>query len=59
MQYYETPRLATLADGAKVPSILGEFVANIELRTIAGVVELPNTTIDILQGPEKGNLPKK
>ena len=56
MEFFKEPRLATLANGAKVPAIIGQFVSDIELLTSAGIVELPGTTVDILKGPEQGNL---
>ena len=53
---YEPWKNAKLADGTLKPLISGYCVANVVLKTKAGKVLLPQTHIDILQGPEDGNL---
>ena len=53
---YEPWKLAQLADGTQKPMISGYCIADIVLRTKAGDVVLTNTHIDVLQGPEHGNL---
>ena len=52
MSKYSPPRTAILANGAKVPSILGYLVADVMVKTRAGEVILPQTKIDVLKGPE-------
>ena len=47
---------ATLADGTRKKVISGYCIADIVLQTKAGKLNLPRTHIDILQGPESGNL---
>lgn len=53
---HEKWRDTKLADGTVKPLISGYCVADIVLRTKAGKVLLPQTHIDVLQGPEDGNL---
>ena len=53
---YENWRDAKLADGTVKPLISGYLIADIVLKTKAGKVLLPKTHIDILQGPEDGDL---
>ena len=53
---YDKWKMAQLADGTRKPIISGYCVADIVLRTKAGKVVLPHSHIDILQGPESGNL---
>ena len=53
---YDKWRMAKLADGTLKPLISGYCVATIVIRTKAGEVVLPETHIDVLQGPESGNL---
>ena len=58
MEICEYPKWkdAKLADGSVKPLISGYCIADIVLRTKAGKVVLPKTHIDVLQGPENGNL---
>lgn len=49
-------RDAVLANGTVEPLISGYCIADIVLRTKAGEVLLDQTHIDVLQGPESGNL---
>ena len=53
---YKKWKNAKLADGTVKPMISGYLIADIVLRTKAGEVLLPKTHIDILQGPENGQL---
>ena len=54
LEYYAKRRTATLCDGSKKDIIVGHFVANITLITPAGLVELPNTRIEFMEGPKQG-----
>ena len=56
VQLYSTPRVATLANGSRVPSITGYVIADLELETQAGTVFLPRTHVDVLAGPEENNV---
>ena len=49
---YNPPRVAILANGAKKPIIAGYMVCDIMVRTKAGEVVLPETKVDVLEGPE-------
>ena len=53
---YKDWKTAMLADGTTKPMISGYCVADVVLKTKAGSVVLPKTHIDVLQGPEVGNM---
>ena len=56
VHYYDKVKPAKLCDGSLKDSIIGCCLADVELVTRAGIVILPRTHIDILQGPEQANL---
>ena len=56
VQWYQKPKPALLADGRQRNIIIGHVKANIDLKTGAGAVKLPNRVIDILRGKDDGNM---
>ena len=50
---YDNPKPAKLCDGTVQNVITGYLVADVELLTRAGPIILPETHIDILEGPEQ------
>ena len=56
VHYHKKPKCATLADGSKRPIIIGYVYANMTLITGAGIVQLSNVYIDIIDGEDEGNL---